>query len=57
MTWSTSEAFTKPYLAALDSLHTKGARATLEALGLPAPRADPQPTLSDPRPVLAGLRI
>ncbi len=26
------EAFTRPYLAALDSLHSKGARATLEAL-------------------------
>ena len=25
-------AFTEPYLAALDSLHTHGARATLEAL-------------------------
>ena len=29
-------AFTEPYLAALDSLHTHGARATLEALaGIP----------------------
>ena len=25
-------AFTEPYLNALDSLHTRGARATLEAL-------------------------
>ena len=32
-------AFTEPYLAALDSLHTQGARATLQYLGALAHRA------------------
>ena len=32
------EGFTAPYLAALDSLHQNGARATLEALAADSPR-------------------